>query len=149
MLGGAARALSSKPRSHARGNTHRVLIIHHNKPGVMLAINKVFTESNANICQQFLNTKGDIGYVIVDTNVEASMEVKKQLSSLDAVIKVSSLPNRRGLDSRRQAGFRTSRHAMVYSHASSWHSGGCCDEVWGSGAAVGASPAGAGAPSAA
>lgn len=73
------------------GNTHRVLIIHHNKPGVMSAVNRVFTEASANICQQLLNTKGDVGYVIVDTNVEASAEVKKQLSALEAVIKVRVL----------------------------------------------------------
>mmetsp|Transcript_73595 Transcript_73595/g.213184 ORF Transcript_73595/g.213184 Transcript_73595/m.213184 type:complete len:426 (+) Transcript_73595:81-1358(+) len=73
------------------GNTHRVLIIHKNKPGMMSSINKVFTEANANICQQFLNTKGEVGYVVVDTNVETSADVKKRLSELDAVIKVRVL----------------------------------------------------------
>jgi len=71
--------------------THRLLIIHENKPGVMSAINNVFTEAKANICQQFLNTKGSVGYVIMDTNVEASMEVKKQLTNMDTVIKVRVL----------------------------------------------------------
>merc|ERR1719499_1078800 len=73
------------------GKTHRVLIIHQNKPGAMAAINGVFTEAKANICQQFLNTKDEVGYVIVDTNVEASSEVKKKLAALDAVIKVRVL----------------------------------------------------------
>mmetsp|Transcript_64144 Transcript_64144/g.185969 ORF Transcript_64144/g.185969 Transcript_64144/m.185969 type:complete len:427 (-) Transcript_64144:125-1405(-) len=73
------------------GKTHRVLIIHENKPGVMSAINRIFHDSHANICQQFLNTLGDVGYVIVDTNVEASMAVKKQLQALDTVIKVRIL----------------------------------------------------------
>merc|ERR1712014_173097 len=73
------------------GKTHRVLCIHDNKPGVMSAINTVFTEAKANICQQFLNTKGEVGYVIIDLNVEASMEVKKALAALDSVIKVRVL----------------------------------------------------------
>merc|ERR1712151_359871 len=71
--------------------THRVLCIHDNKPGVMSSINAVFTEAKANICQQFLNTKGDVGYVIIDLNVEASAEVKKNLASLESVIKVRVL----------------------------------------------------------
>merc|ERR1719491_1017413 len=66
--------------------THRVLIIHENKPGVMSSINGVFTEAKANICQQFLNTKGGVGYVIVDTDVETSGEVQSKLSSLASVI---------------------------------------------------------------
>merc|ERR1719343_1295256 len=71
--------------------THRVLCIHDNKPGVMSSINNVFTKARANICQQFLNTKGDVGYVIIDLNVEASTEVKKKLASLESVIKVRVL----------------------------------------------------------
>merc|ERR1711988_274863 len=73
------------------GKTHRVLIIHRNKPGVMASINRVFTEAKANICQQFLNTKDEVGYVIVDTNVEASSEVKQKLAALSSVIKVRVL----------------------------------------------------------
>jgi len=71
--------------------THRVLIIHMNKPGVMAGINKVFMEAKANVCQQFLNTKGDVGYVIVDLNVEASSEVKHKLVALETVLKVRVL----------------------------------------------------------
>jgi len=71
--------------------THRVLCIHKNQPGVMSAINNVFFEAKANICQQFLNTKGDVGYVIIDLNQEASQEVKKRLQGLPTVLKVRVL----------------------------------------------------------
>jgi D-3-phosphoglycerate dehydrogenase len=71
--------------------THRVLCIHKNQPGVMSAINNIFTEAKSNICQQFLNTKGAVGYVAIDLNVEASVEVKKKLSDLDSVLKVRVL----------------------------------------------------------
>merc|ERR1711972_231791 len=73
------------------GKTHRVLCIHENKPGVMAATNQVFTEAKANVCQQFLNTKGAVGYVIIDLNIEASSEVKAKLSSLESVIKARVL----------------------------------------------------------
>merc|ERR1719497_149544 len=73
------------------GKMHRVLCIHDNKPGVMAAVNSVFTDAKANICQQFLNTKGDVGYVIIDLNMEASAEVKSKLAGLDTVLKVRVL----------------------------------------------------------
>jgi len=71
--------------------THRVLCIHKNVPGVMSAINNVFTEAKANICQQFLNTKGETGYVVIDLNQEASTEVKKRLKDLPSVLRVRVL----------------------------------------------------------
>merc|ERR1719491_495829 len=78
-------------KADASVTTHRVLCIHKNQPGVMSSINNVFFEAKANICQQFLNTKGDVGYVIIDLNQEASQEVKKRLQGLPTVLKVRVL----------------------------------------------------------
>ncbi|WP_372964391.1 phosphoglycerate dehydrogenase [Marinobacter sp.] len=47
---------------------HRLLHIHENVPGVMSEINQVFSENNINICSQYLQTKDDIGYVVVDVD---------------------------------------------------------------------------------
>ncbi|MBR9871318.1 MAG: phosphoglycerate dehydrogenase [Gammaproteobacteria bacterium] len=47
---------------------HRLLHIHENVPGVMSEINQVFSENNINICGQYLQTKEDIGYVVVDVD---------------------------------------------------------------------------------
>jgi len=71
--------------------THRVLITHYNKPGVMSAINNCFSEVKANICQQFLNTKGSIGYVVVDTDIQTSATVKEKLEKFENVVKVRVL----------------------------------------------------------
>ncbi len=49
-------------------NQHRLLHIHENVPGVMSEINQVFSENGINICGQYLQTKEDIGYVVVDVD---------------------------------------------------------------------------------
>jgi len=49
-------------------NQHRLLHIHENVPGVMSEINQVFSENEINVCGQYLQTKEDIGYVVVDVD---------------------------------------------------------------------------------
>lgn len=51
---------------------HRLLHIHRNVPGVLSAINKVFSDSGLNIAAQYLQTNAEIGYVVIDTDVEHS-----------------------------------------------------------------------------
>ena len=49
-----------------QANAHRILHIHKNVPGVLSAINKVFSEKSINIEAQYLQTDPDIGYVVID-----------------------------------------------------------------------------------
>ncbi|WP_298448507.1 phosphoglycerate dehydrogenase [uncultured Marinobacter sp.] len=49
-------------------NQHRLLHIHENVPGVMSEINKVFSDNGINVCGQYLQTKQDIGYVVIDVD---------------------------------------------------------------------------------
>lgn len=49
-------------------NQHRLLHIHENVPGVMSEMNQVFSENGINVCGQYLQTKEDIGYVVVDVD---------------------------------------------------------------------------------
>ena len=49
-------------------NQHRILHIHENVPGVMSEINQVFSENDINVCGQYLQTKEDIGYVVIDVD---------------------------------------------------------------------------------
>lgn len=44
----------------------RILHIHHNKPGILSAINTVISKQNLNIVGQYLNTNAAIGYVVLD-----------------------------------------------------------------------------------
>ena len=51
---------------------HRILHIHRNVPGVLSEINKVFSDNHINIAAQYLQTRGDIGYVVIDIDAAES-----------------------------------------------------------------------------
>jgi D-3-phosphoglycerate dehydrogenase len=60
----------------------RVLHTHRNEPGVMQQINQVFSHSNINIVSQYLQTRGDIGYVVMDldgSNVNGLMDALREI----------------------------------------------------------------------
>ena len=44
----------------------RLMHVHDNKPGVMNALNEVFSKRNINILGQYLQTNSEIGYVVID-----------------------------------------------------------------------------------
>jgi len=57
----------------AHPGKHRILHIHHNVPGILSAINLIFSENNINIASQYLQTSEKVGYVVIDID-EASSE---------------------------------------------------------------------------
>lgn len=57
----------------AHPGKHRILHIHHNVPGILSAINQIFSENNINISSQYLQTSEKVGYVVIDID-EASSE---------------------------------------------------------------------------
>ena len=56
--------LESAPQSH------RLVHIHRNIPGMLLAINRVFADRGINVERQVYETKGTVGYAILDINHE-------------------------------------------------------------------------------
>lgn len=72
-------------------NTHRVLNIHRNIPGVLSKINRIVADMGANIQAQFLSTLNEIGYLIMDVGPELSSEVKDRIEQLDENIKTRLL----------------------------------------------------------
>ncbi len=66
----------------AMPETHRILNIHQNVPGVLAAVNNIVSELGANIEAQFLATTRDIGYLVMDVNRELSDEVHTRISAL-------------------------------------------------------------------
>ena len=48
--------------------SHRLLHIHNNVPGIMAKINSLFAKHDINVSGQYLKTNETIGYVIVDVN---------------------------------------------------------------------------------
>jgi D-3-phosphoglycerate dehydrogenase len=51
---------------------HRLLHVHENRPGVLSAINREFSERGVNVSGQYLQTRGDLGYVVIDVHTESS-----------------------------------------------------------------------------
>ena len=63
-------------------DTHRLLNVHRNVPGVLRDINRVVSELNANIQSQLLSTDPDIGYLIMDLDQDVSEQVGDRLRDL-------------------------------------------------------------------
>lgn len=49
---------------------HRILNIHKNIPGVLAAVNDVFSRAKINIASQYLQTDGEIGYMVMEIDHE-------------------------------------------------------------------------------
>tara|TARA_Y100000768_G_scaffold372521_1_gene340241 strand:- start:5344 stop:6570 length:1227 start_codon:yes stop_codon:yes gene_type:complete len=74
-----------------QSDSHRLIHIHKNEPGVMLEINKIISEYNINIKGQYLKTNEEIGYVITDIDSVYNKEVVKCLKNIPATIKLRVL----------------------------------------------------------
>jgi D-3-phosphoglycerate dehydrogenase / 2-oxoglutarate reductase len=70
---------------------HRILNVHQNVPGVLRDINKIVSDSNANIRSQVLSTDADIGYLMMDLDHDLAADVKKQIAALPTSIKTRIL----------------------------------------------------------
>ncbi|MCC8986167.1 MAG: phosphoglycerate dehydrogenase [Candidatus Contendobacter sp.] len=73
---------------------HRLLHIHRNQPGVLSAINAVFSEQRINIASQYLQTNPRIGYVVIDVDGDAraeTLQLKKQLDEVPGTIRTRVL----------------------------------------------------------
>ncbi|MGO1233007.1 MAG: phosphoglycerate dehydrogenase [Marinobacter sp.] len=68
-------------------NQHRLLHIHENIPGVMSEMNQVFSENEINVCGQYLQTKEDIGYVVVDVDKSYGELALEKLSQVKGTIR--------------------------------------------------------------
>ncbi len=70
---------------------HRVSLIHYNLPGVLAKVNTILADAGINITGQYLNTKGDVGYAIVDTAVPVPAKVAEVLCKLPESIAFRAL----------------------------------------------------------
>ncbi len=67
--------------------SHRLLHVHHNVPGVMGEINKVFSDNRLNIVAQFLQTNEAVGYVVIDIEAEYSDMALSRLAGIEGTIR--------------------------------------------------------------
>lgn len=70
-------------------NSHRMLHIHRNIPGVLKNINDILSQYNIN--GQMLLTRGGVGYLMADVNKEISHECFSKLRELDSTIRTRKL----------------------------------------------------------
>lgn len=80
-------ALSLPPQE----NTHRILHIHNNVPGVLSEINTQLSKNKINILAQYLTTNEHIGYVVLDIDKSLSKNALELLKKVKETIKVRML----------------------------------------------------------
>jgi D-3-phosphoglycerate dehydrogenase len=75
---------------------HRLLHIHRNQPGVLSAINGVFSGRKINIAAEYLNTDVRIGYVVIDVDARAGdgiggLDLKRALDAVPGTVRTRVL----------------------------------------------------------
>ncbi len=61
---------------------HRLLWIHRNAPGALRDVNRLIADLGMNINAQYLGTREDIGYLIIDVNREFSDDLRRGIARL-------------------------------------------------------------------
>ena len=71
----------------AHPGKHRILHVHKNVPGVLSAINHVFSDNHINIAAQHLQTNEGIGYVVIDLDAASSDVALQHLAEIPGTIR--------------------------------------------------------------
>jgi D-3-phosphoglycerate dehydrogenase len=74
-------------------NSRRLLHIHRNVPGMLSKINELFSRSDVNVDAQFLQTSGQVGYVVIDITATDALaqELKDKLSAIPGTLRTRLL----------------------------------------------------------
>jgi D-3-phosphoglycerate dehydrogenase len=73
--------------------SRRLLHIHRNIPGVLSRVNDVFSRAAVNIDGQYLQTSGQVGYVVIDvsTTDEHAASLRNELAAIEGTLKARAL----------------------------------------------------------
>ncbi|MGI4778881.1 MAG: phosphoglycerate dehydrogenase [Janthinobacterium lividum] len=71
----------------AHPGKHRLLHIHHNVPGVLSQINRIFSDNRINIASQYLQTNEKVGYVVTDIDAASSDLALEKLAKVPGTIR--------------------------------------------------------------
>jgi len=69
----------------------RIMHIHRNEPGVLQAINTIFSDAGVNIAAQYLQTTPDVGYVVMDIETDDATTLIRGLQTIPATIRTRFL----------------------------------------------------------
>ncbi len=72
-----------------RPNGTRYMHVHRNVPGMMRKLNEIFSQRGMNIASQFLQTDGELGYVVIEADGarEDCEDVLEQIRALDGTLR--------------------------------------------------------------
>jgi D-3-phosphoglycerate dehydrogenase len=72
-----------------RPNGTRYMWVHRNIPGMMVKLNEIFSKRSMNIASQFLQTDGEVGYVVIeaDGTREDCQQVLEDIRALEGTIR--------------------------------------------------------------
>ena len=73
------------------GDSHRLLHVHKNVPGILAKLNNVFAKYGLNINGQYLKTNEQVGYVILDVNKHYDDAFVKDIKAMDETIRFRML----------------------------------------------------------
>ena len=65
--------------------------MHRNVPGVLSAVNQVFADNGVNIAAQYLQTRDDLGYVVIDVDAVHAEAVLSGLASVTGTLRTRVL----------------------------------------------------------
>ena len=73
--------------------SRRLLHIHRNVPGMLMAINERFSKSGVNVEGQFLQTRGEVGYVVIDVSADEAqaLALKEDLATIPGTLRTRLL----------------------------------------------------------
>lgn len=71
----------------AQKDSHRLIHVHKNMPGILAKINARFSQHNINILGQYLKTNEQIGYVITDISESYPESMLEELKTIEGTIR--------------------------------------------------------------
>jgi D-3-phosphoglycerate dehydrogenase len=73
--------------------SRRLLHIHRNVPGMLTQINNLFSQSEVNVDAQYLQTSGQVGYVVIDITAteQQALDLKERIASVPGTLRTRLL----------------------------------------------------------
>lgn len=90
FTGGAVNFPQIETRALPPG-LHRLLHVHKNVPGVVSSVTKIVSSLGSNIISQSLNTDAEIGYMVMDFEMQQAQELYRQVAQLPTSIQTRLL----------------------------------------------------------
>jgi D-3-phosphoglycerate dehydrogenase len=89
--GGPDAPDAGEPGAAPRPRVRRFLHLHENQPGVMKRVNEVMARRGVNVAAQYLQTRGALGYVVMDLEGDVGPGLADELRAVEGTIRVREL----------------------------------------------------------